>query len=228
MKLWHFDKAEKIPGPHKNLCGDTEEIWGNCTGVRGRVAITGDVSGLKGCLTGLTGSCKSLVGSLGRLHGDISKITGMLNTELIGDVSELQGDVTDLWGRADGLQGNVQDLADQGLLWPRGLPLALEMFASRYDLPMEFVDYSGSPTLIAFYALESELEHGLMVRPSSTDGFTVGPLEKIQELFPGQEITKVAVPSQADWCITEDLQLIQTDKLYVFEHISPVLSSLSL
>lgn len=225
MRLWHFDRTEEISGSHKDLCGDVGAIWGECAGVWGRVTVSGDVSGLQGCLTGLTGSCKSLAGSIGRLHGDISGITGLLDAKLIGDVSKLRGDVTGLWGRADGLEGDTGDLADQGLLWPKDRRLDLEMFASRYNLPMEFLDYSSPPALIAFHALESKPEHGLMVRPSRTDGFIVGPLERIEKRFLGQEITKVAVPWQSDWSIAEDLQLIQTDKIYIFEHITPVLST---
>ena len=228
MRLWYFDKTEEISGPHRDLCGDIKAIWGDCTGVWGQVAISGDVSGLKGCLTGLTGSCKGLVGSVSRLHGNISGIAGLLDARLIGDVSELGGDVTGLWGRADGLRGDTQDLADQGLLWPKDQPLDLEMFASRYNLPMEFLEYSSPPALIAFHALESKPEHALMVRPSKKDGFIVGPLAKIQKGFLGQEITEVAVPSQADWSIAEDLQFIQTDKIYVFEHITPMFSSFSI
>lgn len=224
MKLWHVDKSKEIEGPHGNLYGDVQAIWGDCTAIWGQVSINGDVSGLKGCLTGLTGSCKGLVGSVERLHGNISGIMGLLDAKLIGDISGLGGDVTGLWGRADGLQGNVRDLADQCLLWPKDHPLALEMFASRYDLPMEFLDYSGSPALIAFHALESKPEHWLMVRPSCRDGFIVGPLAKIKKEFFGQEIARVAVPSQANWKIGDDFQLIHTDKICVFEHISPVVS----
>ncbi len=227
MKLWHVDKTKEIEGPHENLYGRLEAIWGDCTAVWGQVSISGDVSGLKGCLTGLTGSCKGLVGSVERLQGNISKITGLLDPKLIGAVSGLQGDVTGIWGRADGLRGNVQELVDQCLLWPKDQPLALEMFAGRYNLSMEFLDYSGSPALIAFHALEAKPEHWMMVRPSCTDGFIVGPLAEIQKSFLGQEITRVAVPSQASWKIDEDFQFIRTDKICVFEHISPVLSSFS-
>lgn len=226
MKLWHVDKEKKIAGSHRNLYGDVQAIWGNCTAIWGRVSINGDVSGLKGCLTGLTGSCQGLAGSVGRLNGNISRITGLLDARLIGDVSELQGDVTGLWGRADGLKGDVRNLADQFLLWPKDRPMVLEMFASRYNLPMEFLDYSGSPALIAYHALEAKPEHWLMARPSSAEGFIVGPLAKIQKTFIGQEIAKVAVPPQAEWEIAENLQFIQTDKICVFEHISPILSSL--
>ncbi len=227
MRLWHFDRIEEVVGPHQKLYGEIEAISGDCTAVWGQVAISGDVSGLKGCLTGLTGSCKGLVGSVVRLQGNISRITGSLDPKLIGDVSELRGDVTGLWGRADGLKGDVHELAEQCLLWPKDRPLALEMFASRYNLPMEFLDYSGSPALIAFHALESKPEHWQMVRPSSAEGFIVGPLAKIQKSFLGQEITKVAVPAQADWTLAEDLQLIHTDKIHVFEHITPVFGTLS-
>ena len=226
MALWYIDKKKKIEGSHKNLYGDVQAIHGNCTAVWGQVSIKGDVSGLKGSLTALTGSCKGLTGSIGRLHGDISRITGSVNSKLIGDVSELEGDVTGLWGRADGLKGDVRELADQLFLWPKDRPIALEMFASRYNLLMEFLDYADAPALIAYHALESKPEHWLMARPSSAEGFIVGPLDKIQKSFVGQEIAKVAVPPQAQWELAEDLQFIQTDKICVFEHISPVLSSL--
>ena len=225
MRLWHSDKAGEIPGPHRNLYGDIRAIAGDCTAVWGDVSITGDVSSLKGCLTGLTGSCKGLAGALGRIYGNISGIKGLVDPKLIGDVSDIHGDVTGLWGMADGLKGDAHSLIEQHLLWPKNRPMSLEMFASRYNLPMEFVDYSSSPALIAFHALESKPEHWLMVRPSCAEGFIVGPLAQIKRKFLGQEITTVAVPAQAQWDITEDLQLIQTDKIYVFEHTTSTLSN---
>ncbi len=227
MTIWYFDKDKEISGPHKNLTGDLDAIRGDCTDVWGLVSISGDVSGLKGCLTGLTGSCKSLVGTVGRLSGDISGIRGRLGGNLIGDVSGLRGDVTGIWGKADGLKGQVSDLLYNGLLWAEKQPLSLGMFASRYDLPMEFLDNSGSPALIAFHALENRPEHWLMVRSNEMGGFIVGPLAKIRKRFLGQEIAKVAVSSEAVWRISGDFDLLQTDKIYVFEHIAPMLSNLA-
>jgi len=142
----------------------------------------------------ITGPHKNLSGDLDAIWGDCTAISGQV--ALIGDVSGLGGDVTGLWGRADGLRGDVQDLADRYLLWPKSQPLTLEMFASRYSLPMEFLDYSSYPALIAFHALETKSEHWLMARPSNADGFIVGPLAEIQERFLGQEVTKIAVPFQ--------------------------------
>jgi hypothetical protein len=66
--------------------------------------------------------------------------------------------------------------------------------------------------------------HWLTVRNNAADGFVVGPLLEIAARFPGQELTKVAVPSQANWQISEDLDVLHTDRVYALEHIEPLVS----
>lgn len=188
-----------------------------------RATISGDLSNLKGCLTGLTGSSNGLAGEVNNLRGDMSGITGVVDTQLIGDVSGLRGDVTNVFGNPDGLRGQISDLVEQGLLWPKSYTLTLEMFASRYKLPMEFFDNSNFPALIAFHASQGPPLHWLAVRANIADGFIVGPLPEIQNRFPGQQIIKVAVPGDADWQICANLKLLCTDRIYVFEHIAPLL-----
>ncbi len=224
MRLWHLQKKKQISGPHDNLSGDIQAISGDCTDLTGDVSISGDVSGLKGCLTGLTGTSQGLSGSIGHLCGNISGITGKLDSELVGDVSGLRGNVTAVWGQAGGLHGEVHDFLDKSLLWPKAQALTLEMFASRYNLPMEFLDYSSSPALVAFHVPDAKHEHWLMIRPSSEEGFVVGPLDEIQKRFLGQEVTKVAVPSSAVWHASKDLRFIQTDRICIFEHITSIIT----
>ena len=223
MNLWHSDQTREIAGAHTNLSGNLNVISGNCTGVWGRSFISGDVTGLQGCLTGLTGSCKGLSGEVSRLRGNISGITGVVDGRLIGDVSGLRGDVSGVWGKADRLRGAIGELLEQGLLWRKDQPLSLEMFASRYNLPMEFLDNSGLPALIAFHALEGVPLHWVTVRNQSVEGFTVGPLSAISARFPGQEIIKVAVPGDANWQLLDGFDLLSADRIYAFEQLaSPV------
>ena len=167
----------------------------------------------------------NLSGELTLLRGDLSGIRGLVDARLIGDVTGLRGDVTGVWGNATGLRGPVLELLDKGLLWPKDRPLTLEMFATRYNLAMEFFDSSGLPALIAFHATEGPPLHWLTVRANTADGFLVGPLVQIRRRFPGQEITKVAVPSEANWQISEDLQVLRTDRVYALEHIDPLVSA---
>ena len=227
MRLWHSAKASEVTQTNQILRGNLEDIQGDRSGVCGLSSISGDVSGLRGCLTGLSGFCKGLTGDVTRLCGNITGITGLVDEGLIGDVSGLRGDVSGVWGRADGLQGQITQLLDQGQLWPRSQALALEMFASRYKLPMEFFDNSGLPALVAFHALEGPPLHWLAVRSDALHGFIVGPLLEIRRRFPGQEIAKVAVPGDADWQICDDMQVFRTDRVYVLEHVEPLVSAFS-
>ena len=227
MRLQHFAKAgegtEADQIPRANL----EDIPGDRSGVWGTSCISGQANGLRGCLTGLTGVCNGLTGDVTRLCGDISGITGLVDEYLIGDVSGLRGDVSGVWGRSDGLRGQVRGLLERGQLWPKDQPFTLEMFASRYKLPMEFFDNSGLPALVAFHALDGPPLHWLAVRSDSAHGFIVGALLEISRRFPGQEIAKVAVPGDADWQICDDLRVFRTDKVYVLEHIEPLVSAFS-
>lgn len=229
MNLWHNEgHTNKIAGAHIKLKGHLNAITGNCTSVWGQSFISGDVTQLRGCLTGLTGSCDGLSGDLSRLRGDISGITGLVDEKLRGDVSGLCGDVSSVWGKADRLRGSVAELLEQGMLWPRDRDLTLEIFASRYNLPMEFLDNSGMPALIAFYALEGVPLHWVTVRNQKLEGFTIGPLSVISARFPGQEIIKVAVPSDANWQLMDGFNLLTADKIYAFEQLaSPVHTSLN-
>jgi len=223
----HSSDAGEDAESRQYLSSNLEASRGERSAVEGQVSIRGEVSGLKGCLTGLTGSCNGLVGDVSRLRGNISRITGVVDAYLIGDVSGLRGDVTGVWGRADGLQGEVSELLDQGLLWPKGQPLTLEMFASRHKLPMEFFDNSGLAALIAFHALEGPPLHWLTVRTDAVHGFIVGSLLEIRRRFPGQEIAEVVVPGESDWQICDDLAVLRTDRIYVLEHIEPLVATFS-
>ena len=225
MRLWHPTKAKSVSQSYQNLNASLRAIQGDHADVWGQAAISGEVSRLRGCLTGLTGSCHDLAGEVTLLRGDISGITGLVDNRLVGDVSGLRGDVSDIWGNAAGLRGKVSELLEKGMLWPKNRPLSLEMFATRYKLAMEFFDNSGLSALIAFHVVQGRPLHWLTVRDDATDGFIVGPLPEIARRFPGQEITKVAVPGQANWQISEDLQVIHTDRVYALEHIQPLVSS---
>ena len=225
MRLRHPTKAKSVFQTHQSPDVDLREIQGDHTDVWGQVSISGKVSNLRGCLTGLTGSCNDLAGEVTLLQGDISGITGLVDKRLVGDVSGLRGDVSDVWGNAAGLRGEVLELLEKGMLWPKSRPLSLEMFATRYKLAMEFFDNSGLPALIAFHAVQGPPLHWLTVRDDAANGFTVGPLLEIARRFPGQEITKVAVPGQANWQISEDLAVLHTDRVYALEHIQPLVSS---
>jgi hypothetical protein len=130
--------------------------------------------------------------------------------------------VSGVWGRAEGLCGDVALLLDQGLLWHENEPLNLEMFACRHGLPMEFLDTSGCPALIAFHAYEDHSLHWLAARPDSNHGFVVGAYNIIRERFYDHEITKVAVPADAQWQVSDDLEIIRVDKLFVLEHVGPM------
>ena len=223
MNLWYSQDAEQIVGAHAKLSGNLNGISGDCSGVWGRSFIRGDVTGLQGCLTGLRGTCEGLSGEVSLLRGDLSGIRGLVDSRLIGDVSGLRGDLSGAWGKADRLRGAVGELLEQGLLWRKDQPLSLEMFASRYNLPMEFLDNSGQPALIGFHALEGVPLHWVTVRSDEVDGFTVGPLSAISAHFPGQEIIKVAVPGDADWQLLEGFELLSADRIYAFEQLaSPV------
>ncbi len=223
MNLRHSEEAKEIAGAHTRLSGNLDAISGDCSGVWGRSFISGDVTGLQGSLTGMTGSCAGLSGEVSRLRGNVSEITGLVDRRLVGDVSGLRGDVTAVWGKADRLRGDVGELLEQGLLWRKSQALSLEMFASRYNLPMEFLDNSGLPALIAFHALEGVPLHWVTVRSQNMERFTVGPLSIISGRFPGQEIIKVAVPGDADWQLLEELDLLSADRIYAFEQLaSPV------
>ena len=228
MNPWHSDKTKEIEGAHKDLTGNLKAIRGDRSEVWGQCLISGDVSGLQGCLAGLTGSCEGLSGDLSNLRGNLSGITGLVDANLIGDVSGLHGDVSGVWGKADRLRGVVAELLEQGLLWHKDQPLSLEMFASRYNLPMEFLDNSGMPALIAFHALEGAGLHWVTVRTGSAGGFIVGALLVIAGRFPGQEIIKVAVPGDADWQLMEGFDVLNADRIYAFEQLgSPVNSILN-
>ena len=159
------------------------------------------------------------------LAGNVSGTNGLVDKRLVGDVSRLRGDASSVWGNATGLHGEVRELIEKGLLWPKDRPLVLEMFATRYKLAMEFFDNSGMPALIAFHATLGPPLHWLTVRDNAADGFIIGPLREIARRFPGQEIIKVAVPGDADWQIGPDLQFIRTDRVYALEHIEPLFSS---
>ncbi len=223
MNLWHGEDTREIAGPHTNLSGNRNAISGNCTSVWGQSFITGDVTNLQGCLTGLNGSCQGLSGEVTRVRGNVSAITGLVDERLIGDVSGLSGDVSSVWGKADSLRGAIAELLEQGLLWPKNRDLTLEMFASRHNLPMEFLDNSGMPALIAFYALEGVPLHWVTVCNQNMDGFTVGPLSIISARSPGQEIIKVALPSDANWQLLDKFDLLSADRIYAFEQLaSPV------
>lgn len=228
MNLWYSKDAEQIAGAHARLSGNSNAISGDCSGVWGRSFIGGDVTELRGCLTGLRGNCEDLSGEVSLLRGDISKIRGLVNSRLIGDVSGLCGDVTNVWGKVDRLRGAVGELLEQGLLWRTDQSLSLEMFASRHNLPMEFLDNSGHPALIAFHALEGVPLHWVTVRSDEAEGFTVGSLAAVSAHFPGQEIIKVAVPSDGDWQLLEGFELLSVDRIYAFEQsTSPVHEVLS-
>ena len=223
MNLWYSQDAERVAGVHTRLSGNLSAISGDCSGVWGRSFIKGDVTGLQGCLTGLTGTCEGLSGEVSLLRGDISRIRGLVDSRLIGDVSGLRGDVTGAWGKADRLRGALGELLEQGLLWRTDQGLSLEMFASRHNLPMEFLDNSGQPALIGFHALEGVPLHWVTVRSDEAEGFTVGSLSAVSAHFPGQEIIKVAVPSDADWQLLESFDLLSVDRIYAFEQLaSPV------
>jgi len=223
MNLWHSQQTREIAGAHTNLSGNLNAISGDCSSVWGRSSINGDVTGLQGCLTGLSGSCDGLSGEVSGLRGNISGITGVVDVELIGDISGLRGDVSGVWGKADRLRGAVGELLEHGLLWRKDQPMNLEMFASRYNLPMEFLDNSGLPALIAFHALEGVPLHWVTVRNQSVEGFTVGALSTISARFPGQEIIKVAVPGDADWQLLDGFDVLSADRIYAFEQLtSPV------
>ncbi len=220
MNLRHSEEAKEIAGAHVKLSGNLDAISGDCTGVWGRSFINGDVTELQGSLTGMTGSCAGLSGEVSRVRGNVSGITGLVDRRLVGDVSGLRGDVTSVWGKADRLRGNVGELLEQGLLWRKSQTLSLEMFASRYNLPMEFLDNSGLPALIAFHALEGVRLHWVTVRGENMERFTVGSLSTISGRFPGQEIIKVAVPGDADWELLEGLDLLSADRIYAFEQLA--------
>ncbi|NIA07179.1 MAG: hypothetical protein GWP14_06025 [Actinobacteria bacterium] len=225
MRLWHPTKANSVSQPHQRPAPDLRAIQGDHPGVGSQVTINGGVSRLRGCLNGLTGSCNDLAGEVTLLRGDISGITGLVDKRLVGDASGLRGDVSDVWGNASGLRGEVSELLEKGLLWPKNRPLSLEMFATRYKLAMEFFDNSGLPALIAFHAVQGPPLHWLTVRDNAANGFIVAPLLEIARRFPGQEITKVAVPGQANWHISQDLLALHTDRVYALEHIEPLVSS---
>ena len=223
MNLWHKKDTSEIVGAHTNLTGNLEAISGNCTSVWGQSFISGDVTDLQGSLTGLTGSCQGLSGQVTRVRGNVSRISGLLDERLIGDVSGLSGDVSSVWGKADSLRGATAELLERGLLWPKDRELTLEMFASRHNLPMEFLDNSGMPALIAFYALEGVPLHWVTVCSQNMDGFTVGSLSVISARSPGQEIIKVALPSDAHWQLLDKFDLLSADRIYAFEQLaSPV------
>lgn len=226
MRLWYSDdQRRRIGGAHAKLAGKLEGISGDCGGVWGTVALSGNVSGLKGCLTGLTGRCNDLRGEVSRIRGDLSGFRGVVEARLVGDVSRVHGDVTGIWGNASGLKGGVAELVEQGLLWTVNQKLDLEMFASRYGMSMEFFDSSGAPALIAFHALEHGPLHWMAVREDSRHGFLVGTVSVISRRFSGREIIKVAVPSEAEWEIGEDLDLLYTDRIYALEHVGPLVSN---
>ena len=223
MNLWYSEDAEQIAGAHAKLSGNLNAISGDCSSVWGRSFISGDVTRLQGCLTALSGTCEGLSGEVSLLRGNLSGIHGMVDRQLIGDISGLRGDVSDVWGKADRLHGSVAELLEQGLLWRTDQALSLEMFASRYNLPMEFLDNSGQPALIGFHALEGVPLHWVTVRSAEAEGFTVGSLSAISAHFPGQEIIKVAVPGDGDWQLVEGFELLTTDRIYAFEQLaSPV------
>lgn len=223
MNLWHSEDAREIAGAQNTLSGNLKAISGNSTCIWGHSFISGDVSWLQGCVTGLRGSCDGLTGVVGRLRGDITGITGCVDERLIGNVSGLHGDVTGVWGKADGLFGTVRELLDQGMLWPANQSLSLELFASRNNLPMEFFDNSGLPALVAFHALEDISLHWVTVRSGNAEAFAAGPLAVVSQRFPGQEIIKVAIPGDADWQLSEDYDMLRTDRIYAFEQsASPV------
>ncbi len=223
MDLWHSEGASEIAGAHAKLSGNLNEISGDCSRVWGRSFISGEVTGLRGCLTDLTGSCEGLSGDLSRVRGNISGISGLVDEILIGDVSRLHGDVSGVWGKADGLRGDVAELLEQGLLWRKNKVLSLEMFASRYNLPMEFLDNSGLPALIAFHAIEERPLHWVTVRNQSADGFIVGGLSAVSSRSAGQDIIKVAVPGDADWQLQDGFDVLSADRIYAFEQLaSPV------
>lgn len=226
MRLWHTaNHKRRIEGAHQKLAGNLDAISGNCIGVWGQVAVQGDVSGLKGCLSGLTGHCENLRGQVSRIRGDLSNLRGLIQDRLVGDVSGLHGDLTGVWGNATGLTGDVAELLDQGTLWAVDQQLNLEIFASRYHLSMEFFDNSGSPALIGFHALQDRPLHWMNVRPDSMHGFIVGPMPTICRRFPNQEIIKVAVPSEADWQISDELDVLHTDRIYAIEHVGQLVSN---
>ncbi len=106
------------------------------------------------------------------------------------------------------------------MLWPKDRALSLEMFASRYNLPMEFLDNSGLPALIAFHALEGVPLHWVTVRSQSVEGFTVGSLSVISARFPGQEMIKVAVPGDAVWQLLDGFDVLNAEKIYAFEQLA--------
>tara|TARA_R110000851_G_scaffold6202_4_gene25306 strand:- start:575 stop:841 length:267 start_codon:yes stop_codon:yes gene_type:complete len=56
MRLYHTnDNLKQVIGPEEALY-NTENIWGNCTGLRGNAQnLTGDVSWLHGDISGLSG-----------------------------------------------------------------------------------------------------------------------------------------------------------------------------
>ncbi len=65
--------------------------------------------------------------------------------------------------------------------------------------------------------------HWVTVRSDEAEGFTVGSLSAVSAHFPGQEIIKVAVPSDADWQLLEGFELLSVDRIYAFEQLaSPV------
>ena len=226
MNLWHHKNAKKFAGPHSRLSGKIADISGDCSNIQGCCFIQGNVTTLAGDVSNLTGLCRGLQGNLTNLRGDLSGIRGHIDPRLIGNVSGLQGDVTQVWGKADNLQGRVAELLDQGLLWPKDHPLALEMFASRYSLPMEFLDNSGAPALIAFYALQGSAVHWVTVSHNQGESFVVGPLVAIRRISPGQEIIKVAVPSNANWQLLDNLELLHTNKIYAFEQVAAPVQTL--
>ena len=226
MRLWYSDsQRRRIGGAHAKLVGQLEDISGDCGRVWGNVAVSGNVSGLNGCLTGLTGKCDNLKGEVSRIRGELSGLRGILEARLTGDISRVHGDVTGIWGNASGLAGGVAELVEEGLLWTVNQNLDLEMFARRYGMSMEFFDNSGSPALIAFHALEAGPLHWMAVREDSRHGFLVGPMSVISRRFSSQEIIKVAVPSEAEWEISEDLDLLYTYRIYALEHVGPLVSS---
>jgi hypothetical protein len=220
MNLWHKEHANERAGAHAKLSGNLKTISGNCTNVWGQTLISGCVTQLKGCLTGLVGSSEGLSGEVSRLRGNMSELTGVVDRKLIGDVSGLHGDVGGVWGNADGLRGSVAELTEQGKLWLKDQTLTLEIFASRFNLPMEFLDNSGHPALIAFHALQGTAVHWITVRNQSAEGFIVGPFSVISHRFPGQEIIKVAIPSDAKWQLQDEYDTLTTSRIYAFEQLA--------
>jgi hypothetical protein len=84
-ELYHYTATtlDEHAGPKFNLI-NTENIWGNCTGIRGDARnLIGDVSGLNGNVSGLNGDATDVrlyvTVALYTVIGDISGIGSMFN-----------------------------------------------------------------------------------------------------------------------------------------------------